>query len=226
MTSQQKGPVAPLSPVLLAGMAARPLPPKILQPALSAAIKQMQRKHPDVFERLKSVGSPRFLIDPVDLPFSFVMDTCSDTPTLEIVNSNQNEEDLSIQATIRGPLLVLLELLEGRIDGDALFFSRDLVIEGDTEAVLALRNAVDGDDINVHQDLLASFGLLAKPVDLAAQIAGRIFQRLTHDLETLSQATLAPLQRKCDAQAATIEELETTVNTLKKQARRRTGKTA
>lgn len=226
MTSTSKGPVAPLSPVLLAGIAARPLPHKLLQPAFNAAIKQMHKKHPDVFDRLKSVNSPRFLIDPVDLPFSFVMDTFAEDPCLEIVRSTQDELELYTQAAIRGPLVLLIELLEGRIDGDALFFSRDLVVEGDTEAVLALRNAVDGADIRVHDDLLAFFGPLAKPADMAAQVAGKVFNRFTRDLEILSQATLAPLQRKCDAQEATIAELEETVTTLKKQVRRRSGKTA
>jgi predicted lipid carrier protein YhbT len=38
---------------------------------------------------------------------------------------------------------VLLGMIDGTYDGDALFFSRDLTIEGDTEAVLALRNALE-----------------------------------------------------------------------------------
>jgi predicted lipid carrier protein YhbT len=226
MASASKGPVAPLSPVLLAGIAARPLPHKLLQPAFNAAISQMHKKHPDVFDRMKSVNSPRFLIDPVDLPFSFVLDTHFDAPALEIVRSDQDELELYTQAAIRGPLVLLIELLEGKIDGDALFFSRDLVVEGDTEAVLALRNAADGADIQVHDDLLSFFGPLAKPADMAAQFAGKVFNRFTRDLETLSSATLAPLQRKCDAQEATIAELEETVKTLKKQVRRRSGKTA
>ncbi len=40
-------------------------------------------------------------------------------------------------------MLVLIGLLDGTYDGDALFFTRDLVIEGDTAAVLALRNAIE-----------------------------------------------------------------------------------
>ncbi|SCA57605.1 putative lipid carrier protein [Candidatus Terasakiella magnetica] len=226
MASLSKGPIAPLSPVLLAGLAARPIPAKLLQPIFNAAIKQMHQQHPGVFDRMTSVNSPRFLIDPVDLPFSFVMDTHQTAPSLEIVQAFKDEQELYTQAAIRGPLVLLIELLEGRIDGDALFFSRDLVVEGDTEAVLALRNAVDGADIDVHNDLLRLFGNFAKPADMAAQVAGKIFQRFTKDLNVLSQATLAPLQRKCDAQAASIEELEETVTTLKKQVRRRAGKTA
>ncbi|NVJ91373.1 MAG: SCP2 sterol-binding domain-containing protein [Methylocystaceae bacterium] len=225
MSQAPKGPVAPLSPVLLAGLAVRPLPHQLLQPLLTTAIKQMQRQHPDVFERLTSVNSPRFLIDPVDLPFSFVMDTQPDHPSLELVKSDQNELEFHVRASVRGPLVLLIELLEGKIDGDALFFSRDLVIEGDTEAVLALRNAVDGADIQVHNDLLSLFGPLSKPVDLAAQVAGKLFNRFTRDLHILSSATLAPLQRKCDAQSAAIEDLEETVTALKKQLRRRSGKT-
>ena len=103
MTSASKGPIAPLSPVLLAGIAARPLPHKLLQPAFNAAISQMHKKHPDVFDRMKSVNSPRFLIDPVDLPFSFVLDTHLETPALEIVRSDQDELELYTQAAIRGP---------------------------------------------------------------------------------------------------------------------------
>ncbi|WP_135079199.1 SCP2 sterol-binding domain-containing protein [Terasakiella sp. SH-1] len=226
MTSVHKGPLAPLSPVLLAGIVAGPLPHKALQPLLNLAIKQMHTLHPDVFERMTSVNSPRFLIDPVDLPFSFIMDTHPDCPSLEIIQDFQNEEELYVQANVRGPLVLLIALLEGKIDGDALFFSRDLIVEGDTEAVLALRNAVDGADINVHNDLLSLFGPLGKPADAIAQLAGKVFNRFAKDLDRVSQATLAPLQRKCDAQAHTIAELEETVASLKKQVRRRAGKTA
>jgi len=226
MSSSPKGLIAPLSPILLAGLAMRPLPYSLLQPAFNKAITQMHRNHPDVFDRLVPLASPRFLIDPIDLPFSFIMDTSVQTPALEIIDTDNEQDYLDIKASIRGPLLHLIELLEGRIDGDALFFSRDLVIEGDTEAVLGLRNAVDGADINVHEDLLQIFGPLSKPIDGAAQLAGKIFNRFSKDLTTLSQATLAPLQKKCDAQAASIEELEETVTTLKKQLRRRNGKTA
>lgn len=224
MSQTHKGPIAPLSPVLLAGFAARPLPHKLLQPALSAAIKVMHSRHPDVFERMTALNSPRFLIDPVDLPFSFIMDTHPQTPTLEIIRSSDDDMNNYVQASIRGPLVSLIELLEGRIDGDALFFSRVLIVEGDTEAVLGLRNAVDGADIQVHEDLLAFFGPLAKPIDLASQLVGTIFKRFTKDLEILSRATLSPLQRQCDAQTQTLNQMEESLVSLKKQVRRRSGK--
>lgn len=226
MSHPPKGPIAPLSPILLAGLALRPVPYALLQPAFTKAIQQMHNRHGDVFERLIALGSPRYLIDPIDLPFSFIMDTNPASPALDILAEGADESVMDIKASVRGPLLQLIELLEGRIDGDALFFSRDLVVEGDTEAVLGLRNAVDGADINVHEDLLDLFGPFSRPVDGLAQIAGKIFMRFSRDLSLISQASTAPLQRKCDAQAASIEELEETIATMKKQLRRRREKTA
>ena len=44
------------------------------------------------------------------------------------------------------------------MDGDALFFSRDLMIEGDTEAVVCLRNALDDMDSNVIDEAAKAFG--------------------------------------------------------------------
>ena len=51
-------------------------------------------------------------------------------------------------------------MMHGSLDGDALFFSRDLVIEGDTAAGLALRNAIDDAEL----DLTVELGVLVKPL--------------------------------------------------------------
>jgi predicted lipid carrier protein YhbT len=51
-------------------------------------------------------------------------------------------------------------LIDGSYDGDALFFSRDLVVEGDVEAVLALRNAIDDAGVDLVADTAALFGPL------------------------------------------------------------------
>ncbi len=49
---QSHRPVPPLSPVLLAGVALRPLPPALFQPVLGIAMAIMRRRHPGAFERL------------------------------------------------------------------------------------------------------------------------------------------------------------------------------
>ena len=71
----------------------------------------------------------------------------------------EGEDRAAHDARIAGPLAALLGMVHGAYDGDALFFSRDLVIEGDTAAVLALRNAIDAAEL----DLAAEIEALAGP---------------------------------------------------------------
>ena len=104
----------PLSPVLLLGMAVRALPLAPLQPVLAAAMDSVTVKHPDVFERLSELENIRFLIDPVDLPFGFLLIADVDAPELRAVKEGEIEPD-DVAATIRGPLMVLIEMLEGKI---------------------------------------------------------------------------------------------------------------
>ena len=203
----------PFSPVLLAGLALRPLPPALLQPALVVALAAIRRNHPGVFERLSGLGDPVFLIDPVDLPFVFVLTADARAPGLYCV---ANGEDVTATATIRGPLLTLIDLLEGRLDGDALFFSRELTIEGDTEAVVALRNAVDGAEIELDDDLASLLGPLAGPARFLAGAAATQFSRLAEDLETLRAAVVGPVLRHADAQAVRLDDLDETVGELKR----------
>lgn len=199
------GPTPPLSPILLGGLVARPLPPGLLQPALSTALNTLSRRHPGLFERLADLGTPIYLIDPVDLPLAFVLTADVDQPTIKTVRDGEGANAI---ATIRGPLLTLISLLEGRIDGDALFFSRDLVIEGDTEAVVALRNAVDGLEIDVMAELAASFGPLAGVVRGVARMGQGLFSRAADDLSLLHKALIAPTARRVDAQARKLRSLE------------------
>ncbi|MFQ5467990.1 MAG: hypothetical protein ACE5DS_07630, partial [Kiloniellaceae bacterium] len=65
----------PLSPVLLAGLVLRPLPLAPLQPALGLALRTVLGRHPGLLDRLAGLGDPVFIIDPVDLPFVFVLRT-------------------------------------------------------------------------------------------------------------------------------------------------------
>jgi O2-independent ubiquinone biosynthesis accessory factor UbiT len=201
------------------GFALRPLPVSSLQPLLNHALKTMQQRHSDVFERLSPLGSHSFLIDTTDLPFSFLLRPSGDTPTLTAIQK-PIDPDTDCSAIIRGPLLSLLALLEGQVDGDALFFSRALVIEGDTEAVLTLRNAIDGAHIDLFQDALSQLGPLAGPASKIAHFGDRIYGQLTQDLETLARSSRAPLSRNLQAQAADIRDLDERLDDVTRQLRR------
>lgn len=217
--TRPKPSIPPLSPVLLAGFAIRPLPAVLLQPALDAAMAAFHRRHPDVFERLSGLDHPVFLIDPVDLPLVFILRPDPRAPRL---SAARHAESASVDAVIRGPLLRLIDLLEGRIDGDALFFSRELTIEGDTEAVVALRNAVDGAEIDLVGDVLSRLGPLARPARRAAGLATALLARAAEDLETLRAAIIAPAMRRGDIQAAELRRLDEKINAL--SGRRRGAK--
>ncbi len=211
-------PAPPLSPILLAGFGLRLVPPAVLRPALGVAMAAMKRRHPDVFARLAELGEPSYLIDPVDLPLVFLLRLDRQTPTLTAASSSEGFE---ATATIRGPLLVLIDLLEGRLDGDALFFSRELVVEGSTEAVVALRNAVDGADIDLLSDALSLLGPFAGPARLAAGGAIALFSRAAEDLETLRTAIIAPAMRRADAG---MRQLDKELSALKRQVPRPRGR--
>ncbi len=180
--------VPPLSPILLAGIALRPVPPMLFNPVMKYAIGAMKRRHPEVFERLLVLGDPVYLVDPLDLPFVVLLRPNRDPPLLTLTRDARH---LAATAVIRGPFLVLLDLLEGRVDGDALFFSRELTIEGDTEHVVALRNAVDSADIDLISDLLDTVGIPAAPAKVLTRGLAWLYRRAAADLDMLGAAVAA-----------------------------------
>ena len=76
-------------------------------------------------------------------------------------------------ARIAGPLAALIGLVHGAYDGDALFFSRDLVIEGDTAAALAMRNAVDDAELDLASEVENLSGPFARPLHKLIELAER-----------------------------------------------------
>jgi predicted lipid carrier protein YhbT len=146
----------PTLPPLL-GRSIRPLPLFPLQLPLALVLRSLVSRHPRIFERLGVHASKRFGIKPTDLPFAFVLQPCPQAPSIVAVRNLPTD----IAVRIAGPMMALLGLIDGSYDGDALFFSRDLSVEGDVEAVLALRNAIDSEDVDLVADSAALFGPLA-----------------------------------------------------------------
>jgi predicted lipid carrier protein YhbT len=141
--------------------ALRPLPLGPLQLFLSAVLRRILRNHPRLFERLGPYAGKSYGLTPSDLPFAFVLDTARHAPRIRIVRSLPDRLD----AKISGPLSALMGMASGAYDGDALFFSRTIVVEGDIEAVLALRNAVDDAGVDVLREgapLLGPLGLFGE----------------------------------------------------------------
>jgi O2-independent ubiquinone biosynthesis accessory factor UbiT len=149
----------PLVPSLL-GRAIGPLPLLPLQLVLNSFLQRVLRRHPQIFERLGPHAKKRFGIKPTDLPLAFVVEAAAPRPRLLVTRELPADVDPRISASFSN----LLALLEGRLDGDALMFSRQLVIEGDVEAVLALRNAIDDGRLDLAAEIGSLFGPLGQPI--------------------------------------------------------------
>jgi predicted lipid carrier protein YhbT len=140
------------------------VPPFLISPFISRVFFQVIGAHPGLFERLGEHVNKRFGFLPSDLPFVFLVEP--GTPRISVL---RNKDDFKTDAAIEGPLVLLLAVLEGKLDGDALFFSRDITVTGDMEAMLALRNALDDCNIDLPADLGRGAGPFAP---LVRTIAG------------------------------------------------------
>lgn len=151
--TSQSIPIVP-APLSLA-LRAAPLAPMSL--ALSALARRLIKGHPGLLARLGDYASRSFAIDPTDLPVCLVIRPDAPRDLIRVCRSRPKTD-----ASIAGPLAALLGLVHGTWDGDALFFSRDLVIAGDTSAALALRNAIDDAELDLGAEIAAMAGPLAR----------------------------------------------------------------
>lgn len=152
-----------------------------LGPALTLSLRALARRRPGLFERLGEYSRERFLVDPVDLGFAFVVVPDGERATVRVTGKDGAQ---ACDVVVRGPILSLLALLDGTQDGDALFFNRVISIGGRTEAVLALRNAIEDAELT-PSDLI---GLSGTPGRLAdAGILGGL------DLARRFAAALGPI---------------------------------
>jgi predicted lipid carrier protein YhbT len=107
---------------------------------LTRAVRDLARRQPGMFERLGEHRRSLYFIDPTDLAFAFLILPDGAAGEVKVVGK---EDSQASDVIVRGPLLSLLGLLDGTLDGDALFFNRGLSIAGKTDALLAMRNAIE-----------------------------------------------------------------------------------
>lgn len=148
-----------------------PSPPLFaLQPLLGHVVASISKRHPELFARLGFSCRKSFLIDPSNLPFVLLLKPSQIAPQLVAYGRGQ---DIGHDVHISGSFLTLLKLINGEADSDALFFNRNLKATGDTEAIVALRNALDDMDGTLASDVAASFGPLSRPVRALFDMANR-----------------------------------------------------
>lgn len=137
-----------------------PLPLIVVQPVLHRIVSHVARARPELFERLGPCATKRYLIDPTNLPFVMVLEP---NPAQPVLRAYRRDADIAFDASIRGTFLTLLDMIDGQLDGDALFFTRDLKVDGDTEAIVSLRNAMDDLEGSIVDSVADAFQPLSKP---------------------------------------------------------------
>jgi predicted lipid carrier protein YhbT len=134
---------------------APPLPLFLLNPILKRVVTRIAADNPDMFDRLGPHRHAYFLIDPVDIPLMLYLRPDPEALDFRAVGRRNPPPHA---ARISGKFLDLLTLMDTEQDGDALFFSRDLIVTGDTEAVVCLRNALDDVDEPIAESVADMFG--------------------------------------------------------------------
>ena len=181
------------------------VPAPLLQPGLRWIVRRLRAEHPALFRRLCRLAPANILFEPDDTPHRFLLTITTHDLRLTLAHGAPRAA-----VRIKGRLAMLLSLLEGRIDSDTLFFSRDVSISGDTAAAVAFRNTLDGESISLLGDTLAAAGPLQAParrlvlrIDSHVQRAGAHLMRWRdamhraahrgHDTEEKAQALAAEI---------------------------------
>jgi predicted lipid carrier protein YhbT len=155
----------------------------LLGPGLAATAFLAARRHPDLFERLAEIPNPTFALVPDELPVAFVLRADTGRPMLRATPKGALGQ-AGAAATIRGPLRLLAALADGRLDGDTLFFSREIALEGSTEAAVALRNALDAAELGGLAELVLPPGPAAALAQRLLRLAGGILEKLHAGLKS------------------------------------------
>ncbi|MCL4678085.1 MAG: SCP2 sterol-binding domain-containing protein [Alphaproteobacteria bacterium] len=149
-----------------------PLPLPIVNIMFKRLMVAITTKRPELFARLAGHYHKTFLINPTNLPFVIEL---SPDPRQPRLRACRRRSTAHADASITGSFLTLMGLIDGRLDGDALFFSRDIKVEGDTEALVSLRNALDDIEGSIAQDIAAILGNLGL---FALKVTRRISDRV------------------------------------------------
>jgi O2-independent ubiquinone biosynthesis accessory factor UbiT len=145
--------------------------PRLSGPPLRRLLDNLSARHPRAFDALRDLRPATVAIIPADHRAVLLLRV---GPSFSVAVTDQATA-AGADARISGPLEALVDLLEGRIDGDALFFNRILRISGDTALVVALRNAFDGEDLDLVAEAASAFAPLDRGLPHLRRLGARLF---------------------------------------------------
>jgi predicted lipid carrier protein YhbT len=136
---------------------------------LGAALRRVGRINPDVFDRLGKFRRAAFLIAPTEMPVAFRLEPVAGGGRVTVVRP---DDRAPVAARISGPLEELMGLFDGTRDADSAFFSRSIDVTGDTDAVVALHNALEAAELTLA-DILGAPAFARGPLDRGLSFAMR-----------------------------------------------------
>lgn len=188
------------------------VPAPILSRLVPRLTRSMRRRHPRLVAAFSKLDPAVIHIEPHSMRHRFAIAFGGGRMGLSLLPVGDRSR---ADAIIRGNLTTLIDLLEGRIDGDSMFFARDIEITGDTAVAVAVRNTLDREEIVLRDEIAAMFGPMERPVRRIA----RRFKRMTDGtrtrigaLHTGLHAAEAPprdIGAECDALRADVAVLRT-----------------
>ncbi len=210
-------------PVLLAGNMLSLLPAAFTTRSASLVLRRLERQHPRLFATLAAHPPAAIGIEPTDLPHRFLLRFGGHSLSLAAVPHFTQTPN----AIVRGRLAALVALLEGRLDSDAAFFARDIIVTGNTEAIVSLRNALERDEVDLFASALDLFGpgrRMARRAMLALE-RGLAFARrravLRHEALHAERQEKSPLAAHCARLEQEFHALSARVSRIEVLARRR-----
>jgi predicted lipid carrier protein YhbT len=214
----------PAPPLALLRGAATVLPRPVLSALASAVVRGLHRSHPKLLQNLAGLEPAVVHVVAFDLPYRFAVSLGREPVTLTIVDRTASGADAEVVASVA----TLVDLLEGRIDSDTLFFRRDLRISGNTSVVVGLRNVLDREELSVAAELEALCGPLGRPARRVARALERLLDgagarlaamhRTLHPPGADGQDVSAELERCHEQIAALTARLGALESRLKRQA--------
>lgn len=185
------------------GLAFCPLP--LLQYVVQSFAYRLNNHYPALQERLSEVSGKSFALILPDMPFNTLLEVDGGVVAVTL---HPKQKPLFAEVTLQGSSQTFLALLEGNVDGDALFFSRELCVEGDTEALLILRNALDNAQIDLREIVFSVFGPLSGIAAQAAAPLEKLGTRFIRDMNLLYRAAVSPLVQRQHYLAENLRDID------------------
>lgn len=123
--------------------------------ALTRAVRTLRRRRPDIFARLGRYQEAVYVLAPAGWPLAFRLTPGPERAGVRLVDAGRPGP---FTVKITGEFRRLIGLFDGTCDADSSFFSRAIVIEGATDAALALHNSLEAAALR-PSDLLGLTGL-------------------------------------------------------------------